>query len=532
MKTVQHMEYAQLNQLRDEHPAWRLLAAEQCSFVVAFLYNEFVLRDVRSIVEEQLLEDLENYIIKLHAEGQGEDIVRPAREYLAVWCDGQHSWLRRFYQKKDEPCYDLTAAAQKAIEWLYSLRKQSFVGTESRIKNVVQLLTALDDSTNTDRDFRIMRLKEQRAKLDQEIAFLENGGEISLPENVQVREEFRHAAGIAREILGDFREVEENFRELERQLMENIITWKRGKGELLEKFFKDRDYIMHSDQGRSFAAFWEYITSEDNRQQLEEILSRLLDNDVIREENREMDISHIRRQWAQAASQVQKTVISLSRQIRQYVDEDYLNQERYIYNLIKSIEDKAIQMKEIIPRGNFMEMDQMSPTVDLIMDRPLFSPPRRPAIVSQAVEKGSEQPSVEVMFKQIYVDRKQLRQRITDSLHRSKQSEIPLEAVLRDHPLEKGLTELLTYMVIASHDPKGFTDSRDTIALGDEQGRAAECDRMVFHEEAPAPENKGKRKSRKRTAIARNPIMEGNNLEIIGTNNQISEIRHKGESNQ
>lgn len=490
MKTAQHMDYTQLNQLRDEHPAWRLLAAEQCSFVAAFLYEEFVARDTRSIVEEQLLEDLENYIIDLHANGQGEDIVRPAREYLAVWCDGQHSWLRRFYQKKDDPCYDLTAAAQKAIEWLNSLRKQSFVGTESRIKNVVQLLTALDESTNTDREFRIMRLKEQKAKLEQEIAFLENGGEISLPEDVQVREEFRHAAGIARDILGDFREVEENFRELERQLMENIITWKKGKGELLEKFFQDRDYIMHSDQGRSFAAFWEYVTSEDNRQQLEDILQRLLDNDVIKEENKDMDISHIRRQWAQAAAQVQKTVISLSRQIRQYVDEDYLNQERYIYGLIKSIEDKAIQMKDIIPRGTFMEIDQMSPTVDLLMDRPLFSPPRRPAIVSQAVEKGSEQPSVEAMFKQIYVDRKLLRDRISDSLRRTKRNEIPLEEVLREHPLEKGLTELLTYMVIASHDPKGFANARDLVSLGDEKGRLAEYDRMIFHKESNEDKNK------------------------------------------
>lgn len=482
MKTAQHMEYAQLNQLRDEHPAWRLLAAEQCSFVAAFLYKEFVARDTRSVTEEQLLEDLENYILALHANGQGADIIRPARDYLAIWCDGNHSWLRRFYQQKDEPCYDLTAAAQKAIEWLHSLKKQSFVGTESRIKNVVQLLTDLDDNTNTDKNVRIMKLKEQRAQLDREIAYLEQGGEIQLPEEVQIREGFRHAATIARDILGDFREVEENFRDLERQLMESIITWKKGKGELLEKFFKDRDYIIHSDQGRSFAAFWEYITSEDNRQQLEDILGRLLDNDIIREENKDLDISHIRRQWAQAAAQVQKTVISLSRQIRQYVDEDYLNQERYIYGLIKSIEDKAIQIKDDIPRGPFMELDQMSPTVDLLMDRPLFTPPHRPAIESQAIKKGSEQPSVEAMFKQVYVDRKQLRMRIGDSLKRYGGKEIPLSAVLQEHPLEKGLTELLTYMVIASHDPKGFTEEQDTISLGDDKGRAAQCDHMVFHD--------------------------------------------------
>ena len=494
MKIAQHMEYAQLVQLRDQHPAWRLLAAEQCSFVAAFLYSEFIVRDERSVAEDQLLEDLENFILAQKSSGALTEAVRPAREYLAAWCDAQHSWLRRFYQK-DEPCYDLTAAAQKAIEWLYSLKKQTFVGTESRIRNVVNLLTDLDNNTNLDRDTRIRKLKEQREQLDKEILRLEDGGEIAPPEEIHVREDFRHAATIARAILGDFREVEENFRDLERQLMEHIITWKKGKGELLEKFFQDRDFIVHSDQGRSFSAFWEYITSEENRLQLEAILSRLMKNKVIREENKDLDISHIRRQWAQAAAQVQKTVISLSRQIRQYVDEDYLNQERYIYGLIKSIEDKAIQVKDNMPKGGFMDMDQMAPTLDILMDRPLFNPPRKPVIENTDIKKGDHQPSVEVMFKQVYVDRHKLQDRIGSVMEQSGKKEIALEELLEKFPLEKGLTELLTYMVLASHDPKGFTEKQDTINLGYDN-RAALCDHMVFHHDN---ETKKKKSAKNKT---------------------------------
>lgn len=494
VKSAQHMEYAQLLELREQHPAWRLLAAEQCSFVAAFLYNEFVVKDARAVTENQLLDDLENFMLTQQEAGHLADTMRPAREYLTIWCDDQHSWLRRFYQQADEPCYDLTSAAQKAIEWLYSLKKQSFVGTDSRIRNVVKLLTELDDNTNVDRNARIQKLKAQRSQLDKEIRRLEKGGEIELPEDLQIREDFRHAASIARDILGDFREVEENFRSLERQLMEQIITWKKGKGALLEKFFEDRDYIVHSDQGRSFSAFWEYITSEENRQQLEAILSRLMKNKVIREENREQDISHIRRQWALAASQVQKTVISLSRQIRQYVDEDYLNQERYIYTLIKSIEDKAVQVKDNMPRGAFFELDQMAPTVDVVMDRPLYNPPRKPVLEAKEIKKGSEQPSVEAMFKQVYVDRRQLKDRINTVLSSHNSNEIPLEDLLKEFPLEKGLTELLTYMVLASHDPAGFANKRDLIALGDYSGteRAVECDRMVFHQQGKKSKNSGR----------------------------------------
>ena len=77
MKIAQHMEYAQLVQLRDQHPAWRLLAAEQCSFVAAFLYSEFIVRDERSVAEDQLLEDLENFILAQKSSGALTEAVRP-----------------------------------------------------------------------------------------------------------------------------------------------------------------------------------------------------------------------------------------------------------------------------------------------------------------------------------------------------------------------------------------------------------------------------------------------------------------------
>ena len=85
-------------------------------------------------------------------------------------------------------------------------------------------------------------------------------------------------AAETRGILADFREVEENFRQLERSLMEQIVTWKKGKGELLEKFFQDRDYIQHSEQGRSFGAFWDYLMNQSSREELDEALGRISKN--------------------------------------------------------------------------------------------------------------------------------------------------------------------------------------------------------------------------------------------------------------
>ncbi|ORU00717.1 hypothetical protein D081_0699 [Anaerovibrio sp. JC8] len=455
----ENMQYSFLVKLRNEHPAWRLLASEQCSFVAAFLYHEFMAKNQRAVPEDRLLEDLSNFIYDLHDNAQAVDIIRPAKDYLASWTDGQHSWLRKFFVNKNEACYDLTAAAQRGIEWLVGLKKQSFIGTESRVRLVFNLMREIDQASNVTPQERIAQLKAEQEAIQQEINRLEQGGSPKTLNEVQIKDRYIHAAETARSILADFREVEENFRDLERSLMEQIVTWKKGKGELLEKFFQDRDYIQHSEQGRSFGAFWDYLMNQSSREEMDAILGRILSIEGIDEVEKQYDMRHIRRQWSEAARQVMDTVSNLSRQIRQYVDEGYLEQERYIYELIQQVEDKAITIKDKLPReAEFTSMDQAAPEFDFIMDRPLFVPPKKPVIAGSALEKGNHQGSVEALFRQVYVDRKVLEENIAEVLKDKEKA--TLTEVLAKHPLTKGLTELLSYLVIASGDSRSFVEGQ------------------------------------------------------------------------
>ncbi|WP_407398296.1 DUF3375 family protein, partial [Anaerovibrio sp.] len=182
-----NMQYSFLVKLRNEHPAWRLLASEQCSFVAAFLYQEFMVKNQRAVPEDSLLEDLNNFIYDLHDNAEAKGIIRPAKDYLASWTDGQHSWLRKFFVKKKEPCYDLTADAQRGIEWLAGLRKQSFIGTESRVRLVFKLIREIDEESNISAESRIARLKEEKEAIEKEISRLENGGAPRVLDDVQIK---------------------------------------------------------------------------------------------------------------------------------------------------------------------------------------------------------------------------------------------------------------------------------------------------------------------------------------------------------
>lgn len=79
---------------------------------------------------------------------------------------------------------------------------------------------------------------------------------------------------MARELLSDFREVGEKFRDLDRRAREKIAAWDGAKGELLADLVTTRSEIGSSDQGASFRAFYDFLLSEHQQDELSDLLRR------------------------------------------------------------------------------------------------------------------------------------------------------------------------------------------------------------------------------------------------------------------
>ena len=79
--------------------------------------------------------------------------------------------MRKFYrQGSDEPQFDLTPATEKAITWLETLTQRSFVGTESRLLTLFELLKQMSEGSETDPQTRVAELHKRREEFDAEIA--------------------------------------------------------------------------------------------------------------------------------------------------------------------------------------------------------------------------------------------------------------------------------------------------------------------------------------------------------------------------
>lgn len=156
-----------------------------------------------------------------------------------------------------------------------SLTERSFVGTESRLLTLFELLKQISEGSETDLETRIAELRKRGADIDAEIARIETG-DLALLDDTALKDRFQQFTNLARELLSDFREVEHNFRSLDRWARERIALWEGGKGKLLEEIMGERDAIADSDQRRSFRAFWDFLMSSSRQEELSALLERVL----------------------------------------------------------------------------------------------------------------------------------------------------------------------------------------------------------------------------------------------------------------
>jgi len=466
------MDFPTIELLRHNHPAWRVLTAENAPLILSFLDRQFVQTGTRSLAEGELTARLDDTLFHLREQLGADRFPRSAKHYLADWADDNRGWLRKYYPTGiDEAHFDLTPALVRALEWVESLQDRQFVGTESRLLTIFELLEQLIEGTETDPEARIRDLERRRGEIDAEIERIREG-DLELMEPARVRERFLQIERTAKSLLGDFREVEHNFRRLDREVRERIATWEGSKGELLESVFGERDAISDSDEGRSFRAFWDFLMSPSRQEALTEMLEQVIGLEPVAELSPDARLTRIHYDWLAAGETTQRTVARLSEQMRRYLDDQAWLENRRIMNLIRDTEQRALKIRSAPPRGAFMTMDEPAPHLELVMDRPLFQPPHNPSIHSATVtDAEATDIDTTALFEHVWVDREKLRARIRRALQ--SRDQVSLETIVEASPLEQGLAELVAYLGIASDDARAMIDeTRETrIAWTDTDGR-------------------------------------------------------------
>ncbi len=462
------MQIKDIESLRRHHPAWRLLRAEHAPLVISFLGRIFIEQNTRSIPATGLVSQLDDELYRLNQPHPEPVYPRPARAYLDDWASPESGWLRKFYPTgSDDASFDATADLEKAYAWVASLAERTFVGTESRLNTVFELLRQMAVGGESDPDVRLADLERRRAALEAEITRVRSG-QVDVLDPTGLRDRYQQFTSMARALLADFREVEDNFRALDRQMRERVATWDRSKGELLDEVLLDRSSITESDQGRSFHAFYDFLLSQERQEQFVNLLERVHAMPQIGAVDSR--IARIHHDWLEAGERTQATVRLLSEQLRRFLDDKVWLENRRVIDLLRSIEARALELRDLGDGGPSIGMDATAPTVVLPMERPLYAAVARATIDSSGIERASEDVDASLLFEQVYVDPTPLALAVRQQLQRRDQ--VTLADVLAHRPLDQGLAELVTYLALEdpSFDVLFDETTRQSVTWTDAEG--------------------------------------------------------------
>ncbi len=452
------MDYEEIDALRGRHPAWRLLRAGNAALILSFLGGYFVAENRGACSASDVAAALDDHLYVLHSDFPAEagDLRFPKepRAYLEDWAGTEAGFLRRFYPTDDDEVhYEVTPAFEKAYAWLLSLRGRSFVGTESRLHTVVELLRQIVHGTEVDPAARLADLRRRRDEIDAEIADVE-AGSVAVLDPTGVRDRYQQLSSTARELLSDFREVEANFRLLDRAAREKIASWEGSKGDLLAELVGSRSEIAGSDQGRSFQSFYDFLLSGSRQQELTDLLAKVSDLDTVQTDERIRGIHH---DWSEAADRTQHTIRQISEQLRRFLDDQVWLENRRVLDLVRSVESLALEVRAQPPTFG-LQVDQAGIGISLPFERPLYQPPEEAAVESQ-ISQATEDVDAGALFNQTVVDQARLVGNINAVLPVG--ASALLSDVISMYPLDLGAAEIVGYLAI--------DDETLTIEMDDEE---------------------------------------------------------------
>lgn len=442
-------------------PAAKLLRSPHAAHILYFLFHHY--KETRAITLPQSLlqQRLSDYFEQVH-EIEPETLRDRPDTYLNAWSTGDSRWLRRFFDAAHaEPVYELTPHTEDVLRFVSDAlnRNIGFVGTESRLKRIIDTLSDIVVRGSDDPARRLEFLRTERARLDREIEAIESGGAVSTYSSTAIPERFVDAVADLGSLLGDFRAVEDCFKEITRDVQKRQSEVSDERGAILGFALAAEDSLKSQDQGISFDEFVRLILSPSKQDQLETIFIRLHEIEALAEQFEGMRQIHgMIGSLSSEAEKVLRTIRRLSSTLRRLLDSKATTSRMRLAQVLRDIRSLAARLADQPPGEDFgLELDN---DVDLlsVSERPFWTAPT----TFEPLTLADHQPDEDdrwAAFRHLAalqrLDWEAMKSNISRLL--SDQQRLPLPQLLALYPPQAGAIEVLGYLQIA-HDEGHWID--------------------------------------------------------------------------
>jgi hypothetical protein len=463
--------------------------------LISFLHAEFKARNRIAIPSYELTSRLAEYLENLRhstifQEEKG-DTLAIARRFIDTWCSEENRYLTRYPDENGEPMHEITPAIERVFQWIETLRKREFVGTESRFKDIYRRLQELIDNTSDDPQRKIDELEAKKREINAQIAQIKKTGKTITYNDTQVKERFYELSKTARELTADFKEVEQNFKDITLNIYKKQTQRDLHKGDILGYALDATEELKTSDQGKSFYAFWQFLIADNKQDELMEMITYVYQ--LLRERDIDASDNFLKKIKIFLHASGQKVINSnhlLADKLSRILVEKEMTDRRRSRELINDIKNLAVQkIGQFAGQRDFAHIEGGT-DISMDMDRPFSDPPQVANFANQPQGIGStklENANFTKLFDQFELSQQELRKNIDQAL--TKTSEISLRELTKVYPIDKGLEQVISYFSIAAQSKKHHVDSHKLEVIEwigeDEVKREVALPRVIYRSPSP-----------------------------------------------
>lgn len=444
-----------LSDILNDSPCAELLRLRNREIIVLFLYETFY-KHREPVAYDSLKMRLSDYLSSINLEKDEENDINvfdsydeKAYKYIQKWTD--KGFLRNYQEESGEVFYELSSYSSKVIDWLLSLKKDEFVGTESKFMNLYGQIKELVEFTNEDPEERIRMLEQKKLEIEHQIQSLRAGESAMVYEDYQVLPRFRDITRTAKELLSDFKEVEDNFKSITKSIYQKHAEGDVSKGDILGYTFDALDKLQQSSQGKSFYAFWDFLMTpsmQDAWDNMVDDLYHSIDPLQIRQED--MFLKNMKQYLYNSGKKVYQANDKMAEKLSRIICENNNSQSAASKRVIQDIQSVLLQLaSQNIKPDVSLELETI-PEISMPIERKLTLEKTDDVNYNNVIEIASadiaEAEHADKLFVSHGVDRSILKQRIHDSLKRRQVS--LFDVVEESGGLEKGLAELFGYISV------------------------------------------------------------------------------------
>lgn len=486
------MDYQKIDTLLSQSVSVRLIRAQNAALILSFFNQEFKINHRMMAANTELVHKLSDHLVATgyrEAEddkdnGDDTDNETRARKYLDTWTE--QGFLRKFPDDTGEHMHELTPESEKVLQWVEGLEKKEFIGTESRFKDIFKKLRDLVENSTSDPLQKIKELEAKKKAIEEEIRQVKITQSVVTFNETQIKERFFEVNRLARELLADFKGVEQNFKDIIRNIYEKQSDASFNKGHIVGYALDAIEELKQKDQGRTFYAFWQFLIADKSQEELkvlvEQVYGLLDDKGIDIEDDR--FLRRIKTSLHAAGKKVLESNRQLSAKLSKVLAEREMAQRRKAVELIADIRNLALKVINAPPKDdNFIIIDGYT-ELNMVMNRPLGEEPHEATVKNQpggiaglddltGLDLGS-------LFNQFTINKTELQNNINDLLKDKKQ--VSLGEVLKRHPVDKGLSEVLTYLSIASQSNKHIISEEEfeVVPINKKEKRFVKLPQVIY----------------------------------------------------